>query len=93
MLPTLHPGDHLLVVPLPPRTGSLVAVRDPREESRIMIKRAGVVRADRSVEVVGDNPDHSTDSRTFGAVPPHLVLGRPVYRYTPPQRAGWLWRA
>jgi type IV secretory pathway protease TraF len=42
------------------------------------------------VTVLGDAPDASTDSRTFGAVPRDLVLGRAVYRYWPESRRGRL---
>ena len=40
------------------------------------------------VEVVGDDPGASTDSRTFGPVPVASVLGRAVYRYAPAGRSG-----
>jgi type IV secretory pathway protease TraF len=44
------------------------------------------------VTVVGDNPAASTDSRTFGPVPPKLVRGRVVYRYWPEGRRGRILR-
>ena len=87
MTPTLRPGDRLLVVRLRPRIGDVVAVRDPREPSRTMLKRVTTLDGDR-VEVRGDNADASTDSRAFGPLPRALVLGRAVYRYAPRHRAG-----
>ena len=37
---------------------------------------------------VGDNPEESLDSRTFGPIPERRLLGRVVWRYWPPERAG-----
>jgi nickel-type superoxide dismutase maturation protease len=88
MRPALEPGDRLLVVGLlRSRPGDVVAVVDPRDERRVMVKRVSAVDA-AGVTVLGDNPTVSTDSRTFGPVPPHLVLGRAVYRYWPEARRG-----
>jgi hypothetical protein len=69
----------------------VVAVVDPRDRERVLVKRVDSVDAD-GVTVVGDNPAASTDSRTFGAVDPTLVLGRAVYRYWPAARRGRLHR-
>lgn len=92
MMPTLADGDRIVVVPLPPRTGRLVVIADPRRPDRKLIKRVTTVHESGSVVVVGDNPTRSTDSRTFGAVPAALVLGRPAYRYHPTDNV-WLWRS
>ena len=95
MSPALLPGDRLVVVARPwspprwPRPGEVVAVRDPREPSRVLIKR--VIAVDRprgTIEVAGDAPDTSTDSRQFGPVPRASVVGRAVYRYAPVGRSG-----
>jgi nickel-type superoxide dismutase maturation protease len=88
MLPTLAPGDRLLVVRSPrPAPGDLVAVPDPRDRSRLLVKRVAVVDGDR-VELCGDNPARSTDSRSFGAVPVSALRGRVVRRYAPAGRRG-----
>ncbi len=99
MAPTFLPGDRLLVLsyplplplPLPrqpwPRPGTVVAVRDPRDPVRLLLKRVTVLHpADRTLEVVGDGPA-STDSRAFGPVPLSSLVGRAVYRYAPPGRS------
>ena len=95
MAPTLLDGDRLLVLsrPLGPRrlpaVGQVVAVADPRDSGRILVKRvAAVDPASRTVEVLGDSPEDSTDSRHFGPVPVASVVGRVVHRYGPPGRAG-----
>ena len=40
------------------------------------------------IVVRGDNPEASTDSRSFGPVPTSAVLGRVARRYAPSWRAG-----
>jgi nickel-type superoxide dismutase maturation protease len=89
MAPTLQEGDRLVALGrLRGRPGDIVAVRDPRVPSRLLVKRVNGVEVDRSLRVSGDNPHASTDSRTFGPVPPALVVGRVVWRYWPPPRRG-----
>jgi nickel-type superoxide dismutase maturation protease len=89
MLPTLLPGDRLFVVHgLRPRPGDLVTLPDPRSPARVVVKRVTAVAGDETVEVRGDNPQASTDSRTFGPVPARSVRGRVVYRYFPEPRRG-----
>jgi nickel-type superoxide dismutase maturation protease len=88
MEPTLAPGDRLIVV----RTrdlhaGDVVAVRDPRDDKHVLVKRVGAVLEDEIV-VRGDNPEVSTDSRTFGPVARSAVLGKVVRCYSPSWRAG-----
>ena len=81
MVPTFEPGDRLLLVRRlrPVRTGDLVAFGDPRDARRLLVKRVVAVRGE-LVDVVGDNPTRSTDSRDFGPVPRreirHLVARR-----------------
>ncbi len=99
MLPSLRPGDRLLVVrpPIEGRCGlhpgDVVAVRDPRQPTRVLVKRVSAVhRRQGAIDVVGDAPDSSTDSRTFGSIPVALLVGRAVYRYHPTHRSGVLTR-
>ncbi len=93
MTPTLEAGDRLLVLRLGHRwrlrPGDLVTLEAPPGPGRParLVKR--VVDADgTSVEVAGDNPVASTDSRTFGRLPARTVTGKVLYRYAPPERAG-----
>jgi nickel-type superoxide dismutase maturation protease len=90
MEPTLLPGDRLLLVPsVALRRGQIVAVTDPRNPSRLLVKRvAGLDRRTRLVSLEGDNPSASSDSRLFGPVARRAVVGRAVYRYAPAERAG-----
>ncbi|HUQ41134.1 MAG TPA: nickel-type superoxide dismutase maturation protease [Candidatus Limnocylindrales bacterium] len=89
MEPALREGDWLFVLPprASPRAGDVVLVRDPRERTRLLLKRiADVVTG--GVVVLGDHGDHSTDSRVFGAIPLADVVGRAAFRYAPLRRAG-----
>lgn len=95
MAPTLLPGDWLLADPdayrkRAPRGGELVLLPDPREPSRLLVKRAVGLDEQGRLLVAGDDPSASTDSRTFGAVDPAAVEGRPWFRYWPPRRLGRL---
>jgi len=88
MRPALEPGDRLLVVRRRAyRPGSVVAVADPRD-GRLLVKRVTAVEPDGRLVVAGDDPDASTDSRTFGPVARALVRGQAVHRYAPASRAG-----
>lgn len=88
MRPTLLPGDRLLILRKGrARVGRLVVLADPRDPSRLMVKRVTAVGAE-GVSVLGDNPGASTDSRSLG--PLARVRGRPVYRYHPEGRTGWI---
>ena len=92
MSPALIPGDRLLVVRTRRvRRGDLVAVLDPRERSRTIVKRVDLVEGD-AVTVIGDNSGASTDSRVFGPVHRRDVRGRAIYRYWPEDRRGRLAR-
>jgi len=92
MVPALQPGDRLVVISGPrARTGDLVAIRDPRDPGRVLVKRVESCSSS-GLEVIGDNPTESTDSRQFGVVPSSALVGIAVYRYFPPSSAGRLRR-
>jgi nickel-type superoxide dismutase maturation protease len=101
MLPALQPGDRLLVVRNTRlRRGDVVALRDPSQPRRTVVKRIAalpgdavtvggeVLNADGGYVVLGDNLPASSDSRSYGVVSRRLVLGRCVHRYWPEHRSG-----
>ncbi|MGH9298561.1 MAG: nickel-type superoxide dismutase maturation protease [Acidimicrobiales bacterium] len=88
MLPTLSPGDRVLAVRWPVlEAGDIVAFRDPEARERVLVKRIAALQA-LAIEVLGDNPSASRDSRHFGPVSRRDVVGRVVYRYHPAGHAG-----
>ncbi|MBH76694.1 MAG: S26 family signal peptidase [Dehalococcoidia bacterium] len=93
MTPALAHGDYVIAdvfayAQRPPVPGDVVLSRDPREKSRIIAKRVAVIGEEGAVILLGDNPEHSTDSRTFGPVPLSDVTGRIIWRYWPFYRFG-----
>lgn len=93
MEPAIADGDWLLVDPdawrvRPPAPGALVLLADPRAPHRLLVKRVHTVFPDGSLDVRGDAPDRSTDSRHFGPVATADLLGRPWLRVHPLRRAG-----
>lgn len=86
MLPTLRPGDEVLVDlrayrrrPIIP--GDIVVTRHPFQADLRPIKRVQSVLPDGRCDLRGDNPPASTDSRTYGPLPPDHILGRVTCRF------------
>jgi nickel-type superoxide dismutase maturation protease len=68
MEPTLWAGDRLLTVPAWPgaiRPGRIVVVRDPTDPDHPVVKRVHAVQGG-AIDVRGDDPARSTDSRMWG---------------------------
>lgn len=83
MLPTLRPGDCLLVRhPRRVRAGAVVVARFPSRPDLLVVKRA-VRPVDGMWWVEGDNPAATDDSRRYG---PAEVLGVVALRYWPLRR-------
>ena len=79
MWPTLKHGETINVIPYLDHQlmeDDIVVFYDPRETSRVCIKRLRRIEAN-GFFVEGDNPDPtaSTDSHNFGLIPPNLVIG------------------
>jgi signal peptidase I len=98
MAPTLHPGDFLVAVRARsiPR-GALGVVEHPGRPGYEMVKRLAGVPGDAidgvtlgadQFWIVGDDPEASSDSRAFGAIPREAIRGLVVFRYWPPSRMG-----
>ena len=90
MRPTLHDGDYVQGVRLPPGwrpgPGAIVVARRPDYPAIGVIKRVAGRDADGRLRLAGDNPAASTDSRHFGPVAPSAVEALIWLRYWPPHR-------
>ncbi|MFG2893942.1 nickel-type superoxide dismutase maturation protease [Streptomyces sp. NPDC048248] len=85
MVPTLQPGDQLVVqYGAAVRPGDVVVLRHPFRQDLLIVKRA-VRRDEGGWWVQGDNPYVRNDSREFGAVPDELVIARAWARVRPPR--------
>ena len=92
MVPTLLPGDYLLVTRAGRiRRGAVVVVAHPSRGIEV-VKRVAAVPGDAAggrplppdrFLVVGDNRAGSTDGRTFGPVKREAILGVVRFRYWP----------
>jgi nickel-type superoxide dismutase maturation protease len=86
MSPLLQPGDEVLVDLFayrrsPPAVGDIVVAWHPTRKDFKLIKRVVEITIDHHYVLQGDNLAESTDSRTFGAVPPTLIIGKVVCRF------------
>ena len=94
MAPALLPGDRLLVERLTyrrrgPRAGEIVLAADPRQPSRELVKRIGLVDPPRAAPSwLVTHREASTDSRAFGPVDLADLRWRVVVRCWPPGRIG-----
>ncbi|MBF6046015.1 nickel-type superoxide dismutase maturation protease [Streptomyces sp. NRRL B-1677] len=88
MVPTLNPGDQLVVqYGAVVRPGDVVVLRHPFRQDLLIVKRA-VERREGGWWVRGDNPLVENDSREFGAVPEEFVVARALVRLRRPPEAG-----
>ena len=100
MRPTLEAGDVVVTLPLPSgpplpaawrgrwrdrwlTPGRIVVLADPARPDHRIVKRIAAVHPD-GLEVRGDDPGWSIDSRVFGRVPPAQVRRVVLAR--------WSWR-
>ncbi|MDP6865923.1 MAG: S26 family signal peptidase [Candidatus Poseidoniaceae archaeon] len=79
MWPTLKDGETISALPYhsqPLEVGDIVVFYDPRDESRICIKRLKRIESD-GYFVEGDNPDPtaSSDSHNYGLIDQRLIIG------------------
>jgi signal peptidase I len=98
MRPALEPGDWLLVDPTTrrwPRRGTIVVVRQPAN-GVLVVKRVAARPGDTILVaggrlrlgpgeawLLGDAPETSVDSRTYGVVSLDHLVGRAWLRYGP----------
>lgn len=66
----------------PPEVGDVVVCRHPFQPSLVVIKRITELQSDGGMFLRGDNPDESTDSRSYGLVPVQHYRGRVNCRWS-----------
>ncbi len=90
MRPDFEAGDRLLLgPPLWVRPGQVVAVTDPRDPGRLMVKRVHAIEP-----IVGRRAGRQRDRPAPTAAssdpsPARCLAGRVIYRYAPAGRTGW----
>lgn len=90
MWPTLQQGDWVIVDPSvheAPEMGSIVIAKTGTM-NYFLIKRVsplpdGYPSTTSSVWLLGDNPDYSSDSRSFGSVPIAAIQGTVAWVWAP----------
>ena len=79
MLPLLKDGDGLLIDPdaevVP---GDIVLAKHPFKKRVMIVKRLAEVDENGNYVLIGDNPEESSDSRTFGALSKKHILGKAI---------------
>jgi nickel-type superoxide dismutase maturation protease len=81
MLPTLKPGDRVLIDERSSLSvGDIAVVRHPFKTSVKIVKRVESIQKDGSVSLIGDNPEESSDSRGFGSIKREDIIGQVVFR-------------
>ena len=86
MLPTLAPGDYVIVdtrslaqvVPQAIVVAKVASAANEPKPETIVIKRI-LSRGDSAVYLGSDNPNEGRDSRHFGSVPTDALLGTVVF--------------
>lgn len=81
MLPSLPPGVEILYAPdayqkSPPQVNDIVVIDHPYDQKLILVKRVTRVASNGNCFLTGDNPAASTDSRHWGLVSRHKILGK-----------------
>ena len=81
MAPALNDGDVVLVKPTRRvKTGDVVLARHPFKQSVKLLKRISEINEHGRFVLKGDNPEESTDSRSFGSIEPSDIIAKVVCR-------------
>jgi len=80
MLPLLKPDDEVLVRPTKNRShlheGDIVVSLHPFNQKTKLIKQIKKIQSDGRILLKGLNQSDSADSRSFGIINPHLIIGK-----------------
>ena len=82
MLPVLKTGDCVFINPeLNPEIGDIILFHHPFIQNLKVVKRLAEITNEGNYFVRGDNPQESTDSRSYGAILAKNVLGVAVCKF------------
>ena len=62
-----------------PKVGDIAVFNSPENEERFLVKRITEIKSENGrimYYLMGDNRDHSHDSRVFGWIPERLIVGK-----------------
>ena len=81
MLPALKSGDTILVNPRAKiKPGDIVAANHPYITTVKLVKRVDSIDSQGRFVLTGDNPQESTDSRSFGSIAKNEIVGKVICR-------------
>jgi nickel-type superoxide dismutase maturation protease len=81
MMPTLNDGDVVLVRRTRRvKVGNVILAKHPYQQSVKVLKRISEINEQGRLVLTGDNPEESTDSRTFGSISSADVMGKVIGR-------------
>ena len=81
MQPTLNPGEEFLMNPRAylkrsPQVNDIVVIFHPQQPSLRIIKRIAKIEKGDRYFLLGDNLQHSDDSRSFGLIERKQIIGK-----------------
>ena len=83
MMPGLKSGDIVLIDPYAKGSvGDIVIAGHPYKKSVRLMKRVDSIDENGRYFLIGDNPDASTDSRSFGSIAVSDVTGKVICKLT-----------
>ena len=90
MEPAIQAGQQFFVSRTSkPQPGDVVVIKHPQKKM-FLVKRVKEELENGEFLVAGDNPEHSEDSRNFGAVKKEQIVGKLSFRYWPLKKIGFL---
>lgn len=86
MQPLLQPEEEILINPFAyqkasPQINDLVVATHPDKKNLEIVKRISYITEEGTFFLLGDNPNHSTDSRNFGTIPLKNIIGKVTTRF------------
>lgn len=86
MQPLLQPGEEILINPYAykkdlPQINDLVIATHPDKKDLEIVKRISYITEDGNLFLLGDNPNYSTDSRSFGTISLENIIGKVTTRF------------